>query len=296
VFVCGGTGTVGHSVLKQLHELYPNVAVKAQCRNLSKSQLISSCHPKAEIVQFDFDRVVPDHFRGCNSLFIMSPYTVDMLSQVRQLVDAAKESGVRHVVHLGVLQPEPSYQTQVNYIHWHRLCEAYIEASGLSFTHLRPAMFYSNLFDYSSWNPIQGNELHFPLQPQTKVGWVSDDDIGRIAAKSLVDFSVHSGQIYPITSAICSIQDVLHSLHSVPRLKDLKLKTISVDEAYQQLVSNGAEPIYMKGFRTTIMESNQMQDCSHIAGVKEGMEIVRKVGGMEPTNPQEWAIKHANNQ
>jgi len=179
----------------------------------------------------------------------------------------------------------------VNYIHWHRLCEAYIESSGLSWTHLRPSMFYSNLLHYCSWSPIQGNELQFPLQPQTKLGWVSDDDIGRIAAKCLVDFSAHSGQIYPITSSIGSLNDILQALQSVPRLKDLKLKTISVDEAYQQLVSNGSEPVYMKGFRDTILESNQMQDCSHLAGVKEGLEIVKKVGGREPMAPHDWAQK-----
>jgi len=293
VFVCGASGTIGGAVLRQLNEMYPNVSVKAQCRDEGKVKMIQSNHPKAEIVKLDFNHIDPSYLRGCNSLFVLSPYSVDMLVQVRQLIDAAKESGVVHVVHLGVCQPEPSYQTRVNYIHWHRLCETYAESSGLSWTHLRPNMFYSNLVNYSGLIPLQGNEIRFPLQPQIKLGWVSEDDIGRVAAKCLVEISPHSSHIYPITSAICDLTEMVNAIRTVPKFKSLNLQTPSIDEVYHQLVSNGSDPVYMTGFKNTILEFNQMQDCSNIPGTKEGLEVVKKIGGKDPISPIEWAQKQS---
>jgi len=291
VFVFGSTGTIGNAILKQIHEVYPNVRVKAQCRDNSKGDQIRSGHPKAEVVNFDFDQIEVGPLRGSTSLFLLSPYSVDMLVQVRQIVDAAKEAGVRHIVHLGVHQPK---KTKVNYVHWHALCEKYIESSGMTWTHLRPNMFYENLVDYSGMKAIQGDQASFPLQPQTKLAWVAACDIARVAAKCLVEYPAHSNQIYPITSSICTLQDLISAIkQSVPQLKNLKLNTPSVDETYQQLLSVGAEPVYMKGFRDTVLECNQMGDCSSIPGAKEGLEVVRNIGGQEPTKPEDWAPKQS---
>jgi len=296
IFVCGATGTVGKAVLRRLHELSPSTPVKAQCRSASKHDMLQSIHSKVEFVNLDLNHVQVDLLRGVTALFLLNPYTVDMLVQGRQLIDAAKEAGVQHIVHLGVHQP-PSITTMVNYVHWHRLVETYAEQSGLTWTHLRPNMFWENLVEYGGMRPIQHSMLHgdvlsFPMKPETVVAWVSADDIASVAVPALLNPSAHSAKIYPITSSISTIQDIVSALQqSVPSLKNLKLKTPDVEDTYKMLVDGGAEPVYMNGFKNTVKEMNAMGDCSVIPGAMEGLEIVKQVGGKQPMAIQEWAQK-----
>ena len=215
-----------------------------------------------------------------------------MLTQVRQIVDAAKEVGVKHIVHLGVYQP--NVKTMCNYVHWHRLSETYIEASGMSWTHLRPNMFYENLLNYNGMKSIQGDTLAFPMKPEVKQAWVSAADIGAVTARALVNYTEYSHQILPITSAIATLHDIQSALQqTVPQLKNLKITTPPVDEVCKKMVEEyHAEPTYiMGGFKYTVQESNEAVDLSNMPGAKEGLDVLRKVTGRDPMAPAEWAAK-----
>ena len=75
-----------------------------------------------------------------DTLFVVLPYTGAMLSQGANLVDAAVEAGVSHIVHLAsYIRPKQPSVTLVPFFRWHDLLENYIERAGpnLKYTHLR---------------------------------------------------------------------------------------------------------------------------------------------------------------
>jgi len=291
IFVSGCTGTTGRALMKRLYELAPNVKVKGQYRRDLHLHRVQSIHPKADYVKIDFDTVEPhvlvDHLRGCTSLYIVTSYGVAMLLEVRLLVDAAKEAGVQHIVHLGVLQPVHS---PVNFLTWHLMCEKYVEASGLSWTHLRPNMFLENLVNFAGYDVTVNNRCTFPLQPTVSLAWVSANDTAAVAAEALLNRSVHSGKIYPITTTICSVQDVISAIQSaVPHLRDLKLIVPSTEMFCEKVTGAGADPTFMKGIKLLFEGINQVQDMTNLPGSKEGIPVVQTIGGKEPETLEEWA-------
>ncbi len=48
---------------------------------------------------------------GIDRVFLATGYSVDMLRQSKEFLDAARKAGVRHVVHLGACGPKPSCRT-----------------------------------------------------------------------------------------------------------------------------------------------------------------------------------------
>ena len=83
---------------------------------------------------------------GCNGLFLLTGYTVDMLAQSKRLLDAAQLAGVDQVVHVGV-HGRPD--TFVPHIGWHQYIERYIEHLGFSWTHLNPNWYLQNLLRFT---------------------------------------------------------------------------------------------------------------------------------------------------
>ena len=92
------------------------------------------------MVYLDLDQVdtMAPALEGIDRLFMVTGYTIDMLRQSKDLLNAAKRAGVKHVVHLGACGND---DTRIAHHAWHQFVERYIEWSGFSFTHLRPEIF-----------------------------------------------------------------------------------------------------------------------------------------------------------
>ncbi len=119
---------------------------------------------------------------------MITGYTVDMLSQGKNLTDAAKDAGVEYIVHVGTFHQPGRPQTKLirHYI-WHQLVETYIEASGIAWTHLHPNAFMQNFF-----GAVQDGKLHMFFGHE-RVGLVDCFDLARVAAAALRDPQKHAG-------------------------------------------------------------------------------------------------------
>lgn len=100
-----------------------------------------------------------------------------MLFQCKKLVDAAVDSGVSHIVHLGVFT---SRRDMIPHFNWHDLVETYIEASGIAWTHLHPNVVTDTVF--SSIKKTNSLAVNWGDKPQ---GWVFAEDIAAVAAAVL---------------------------------------------------------------------------------------------------------------
>ncbi|WP_244309222.1 NmrA family NAD(P)-binding protein [Pseudomonas duriflava] len=106
-----------------------------------------------DAVMFDLDdpRTFGPALCGVDRMNILTGYTITMTHQTKTVVDAAKKAGVRHIVNQGVFAAEDA--TDSKYC-WFALVEAYIEASGIAWTHLHPNVFLENMLSVSQ--PIGG--------------------------------------------------------------------------------------------------------------------------------------------
>jgi NAD(P)H dehydrogenase (quinone) len=143
VLITGATGQVGREVIGRLIN-DPSLDVVGSSRSPDSANIGV---PAVRLDYGDFATIGPA-LEGVDRLFILTGYTVDMLRQSKALVDQARKSGVRYIVHLGACGDD---DTDVAHYGWHQFIECYIAASGIAYTHLRPEIFMQNLLDMAAY-------------------------------------------------------------------------------------------------------------------------------------------------
>src|SRR3954447_12370976 len=141
VLVLGSTGQIGKMVVKEL-EKSANVQIRLRSRRPQDVERLRGEGKDAVHLDMDDPRTFALAMAGVDRLFLLTGYTVAMVTQSKTLVDAARKAGVRHIVHLGVFA---EWDCTDPHFAWHLLIESYIQASGLAWTHLHPNMFMENL-------------------------------------------------------------------------------------------------------------------------------------------------------
>lgn len=142
VFVSGGTGYLGRTLIHQL--IGRGHQVHALARAGSANKVPAGCIPVPgdPLQASTFQRSVP----GCDTFVHLvgtpkpAPWkekqfrAVDLPS-LKQSVNAAAATGIRHFVYVSVAQPAPVMQA---YVQVRRECEEYLNASGLASSVIRP--------------------------------------------------------------------------------------------------------------------------------------------------------------
>jgi NAD(P)H dehydrogenase (quinone) len=155
------------------------VSVRVTARN--PKQLPELKAQFGDAVQMDLDdpRTFPQALQGVQRAFLLTGYTVGMITQGKTFIDAAKKAGVKHVVHLGVFTPRWDC-TDPHFV-WHQLLESYLRESQLNWTNLHPNCFMQNLI--GSYGLLRGSTLNW--YTEKPCGWIALEDVAEASAKIL---------------------------------------------------------------------------------------------------------------
>lgn len=306
-FLLGASGRIGLSVLNQLHQLISSAAFSSSTSRESikikaahcgtkgnEIEKIQSACPSAESIQLNLltDSIasLAEKMKNTDTLFLLTPYTIDMLIHTRNAVDAAVEAGIKTIVKLGVNQPQ---QTLVNFAVWHLMCERYIISSGLNWIFIRPCWFISNLLDYGGIKPMQQGEIHWPISSDVRLGWATNQDIGQVVANVMMKTEQYHKQIISITSFFSTMKQIQESSSTILG-KQVKLIVEDVDEMKKKLIESGSDEMYMNGFAMCVKESNAVKDHEVVDEIKRGIERVQEIGGKQPMELKEWIEMYKN--
>jgi len=205
ILVMGATGKVGGCVARELAAA-PGLHVRAAGRSPKRvARLIAE---GIDVVTLDLDRpaTCTAALVGIDAMLLLTGYHVDMLTHGKRMIDAAKQAGVRHIVHIGAWARA---DTGLAPALWHQLLEAYIERSGIGFTNLQPNYFMQNLVAMAgaSIKAEQGAVYHYV--GDARISWIDANDIGRVAAAVLRSPERHSGKTYPLAAGAHSMADIV---------------------------------------------------------------------------------------
>jgi NAD(P)H dehydrogenase (quinone) len=247
ILVIGASGAIGSALID---ELVPDnrsglLRVVAATRQQEVARALRE--RGIEVRHLDLDdaelgglSAVQPIFEGIDRVFLLTGYNVRMLAQSKIAVDAANAAGVAHLVHLGASSTDNS---TIEYSTWHRLIEAYIERSGLGFTHVRPSGFMQNL-SLTAGTP--GVLTYFVGDRSTN--WVDIRDIAAVSAAVLRDPKPHHGRVYHLAAEAASITEIAKLLGEITG-QPWRYEPAHPEVFYEQLVAAGHDPIYMRGVR-----------------------------------------------
>jgi uncharacterized protein YbjT (DUF2867 family) len=233
ILITGGTGNVGRELVRELD------ARGATFRILVRDPARAAGLPdRIARVVGDLDKpdTLPTAFDRVDTLFLLTPGI--STEQTTHAVAAAKQAGVRRVVHLSSINvlgdPMPAMGR------WHHAREEIVRASGISATILRPGGFMTNTLEWVASIRDEGFVLD-PVGPG-RYAPIDPADIAAVAARILTENS-HENTEYVLTGA-----EALTITEQVRTLAAALGRTIEVrpirtpEEAVRSRFPNGAPP------------------------------------------------------
>lgn len=186
--IIGATGNTGKVVAEQL--LSQGHEVRAVVRDVAKAEALRT--RGAEVVKADLsdEKALTEALRGVRGAYVMMPpnvETADMLVTARAQADtlaaAVKKAGVPHVVHLSSVGAQ--HETGTGPIVGQHYAEQQLKHAVSNVSSIRPPYFMENWA--SSLGALEQGQLISMLPLEQSIPMIATDDIGRIAAATLVE-------------------------------------------------------------------------------------------------------------
>ncbi|SDL33326.1 Uncharacterized conserved protein YbjT, contains NAD(P)-binding and DUF2867 domains [Glycomyces sambucus] len=182
VLVTGARGSIARNVIAQL--ILAGTPVRAASRNPVAVELPGGALPA--LVDFTAPETLAPALEGIEKVFLYAAH-----EGIEHFTAAAVASGVKHVV---LLSSAAAQGTDDNPIaKMHRDVERPLEASGLPFTFVRPAMFATNALWWAE--SIRSEHLVRLPYPESPVNPIHERDIAEVAVTALLG-SGHEGKKY----------------------------------------------------------------------------------------------------
>jgi uncharacterized protein YbjT (DUF2867 family) len=230
ILVIGASGKTGAPLVKRLIE--KGEQVRAATR---KPAAASVAEDTFETVDFDFDR--PGTFSpaldGVDRLFLMvRPGDPRPHETALPFVDKAVASGVKRIVSLTAMGVERVDDFPL------RVIEKHIEASAVSWTHLRPNWFMQNFSSGPMLADIRATGALHLLSGDAKISFIDVRDVAAVAAVALTE-SGHKNKAYTLTGGMALDHSQVVSHLSKVAGKTIVYIPLSEDDGRKMLARMG---------------------------------------------------------
>ncbi|HXZ12833.1 MAG TPA: SDR family oxidoreductase [Candidatus Sulfotelmatobacter sp.] len=224
ILITGATGTVGKAVLKEVTREQANV-----CAMFRSKEDSGKSPPGCEPVVADYaDKPsLREALDGVSAVFIVCSPIPQLVELESNVLDAAKESGVKHVVlssALGAGDYPKSFPS------WHRKVEDKLKTMGMSYTILRPNTFLQNIVAYQAPS-IRSQGAFYSSMGGAKISYLDVGDIAVVAAKSLAG-GPHSGKTYELNGPEAISNDEL--ARRISKITGRTVKYVDIPESAQR--------------------------------------------------------------
>ena len=197
ILVTGANGKVGRELVRILAPRAE--AVRAMVRSRARATGVEGLGVPLVVGDFERPATLSAAFAGVDRLFLASSTSPQVAELHANAIEAARAAGVGHVVRLSSLGAAPGAPTAMQ--RWHGDAEAHLAASGLAFTHLRPAYFMQSTRIFAPAAGARG-AIAVPAG-DGRIGMIDLRDVARVAAEILTgpagDGGPHRGATYDLT-------------------------------------------------------------------------------------------------
>lgn len=192
ISVIGATGTVGSALLPLL--VQRGAAVRALAHSEAGRGRIEALGVEAVDGDLDRPQTLDRAMEGCDRVFLVSPPHPHQVARECAAIDAAGRAGVDHMVAVSVMGA--GADSPVAFARWHAEIDDHLQASGLSWTILRPSGFMqahllpvATVTTEGRWYGMTGDGV---------TAYVDVGDVAAVAA-SVLATPGHTGVVYELT-------------------------------------------------------------------------------------------------
>jgi uncharacterized protein YbjT (DUF2867 family) len=278
ILVCGATGTIGGEVLRHLMEA--NVPATALVR---EPPSVKSHLPEGvpyRVGDLSRKETLPEALHDITKLFLVSAVGDHQTEQEENLIAAAANSGVSHVVKLSVMGA--AEDAAFGFGRVHAQIESTLKKSGMHWTMLRPNMLMQNLRWYQS--ATKQGTLPLALK-DAAVSHVDASDIGAAAFRALTEDG-HAGKTYTLTGPQALTGSEVAAAMAEATKHPVQYVAISIADLRASLEKLGDSP------RVVDAEAELFELWSRGAG-SEVTTTVEDVTGKKPVSMADFATRHA---
>jgi uncharacterized protein YbjT (DUF2867 family) len=279
ILITGATGTIGSEVVKAL-AAKPGVSIRVAVRSAAKAEKLLA--PNVTPVDFDYEKpdTIAAAVKGVDRVFLLTPFSQDQVALAQQLIDAAKAAGVKHIVKLSATGADIEPGIQLG--RWHRAVEKAVEASGISYTFLRPSNFMDNFIHY--YPPAGDGNIYLPLGTGA-CAYIDARDIAAVAAAVLTEEG-HYGKAYELSGP-----EALTTAEAAAAIGAASKRDVHYVDVPEAAASKAMLDMHMPGWMVDgMMELHGIVKAGYASTVSP---LVEKLTGKAPRTFAEFARDHA---
>jgi uncharacterized protein YbjT (DUF2867 family) len=196
ILIVGATGSIGRHAVAEL------VKQGGKLRVISRDPEKTRALPhfgNVDVVTADPTQPgsLAPAFAGADKVLLIPPSSPNWDVSEKNLIDAAKHAGAKHVVKTSVMGADPSAPSMS--LSFHYRGEKNLAASGVPFTVLRPNSFMQNFLMYYA-PTIRSDGAFYGCVGDSKLAVVDTRDIAEVAVAALTDpGTTYHGKTYDVT-------------------------------------------------------------------------------------------------
>lgn len=232
ITVTGSTGTIGSELIRLLSEA--GAPTRAVFRDVKKVR------PLENVVWLQADlrdeRILEAALAGTTRLFLLSDNEPGFGKLQIQVVRAAEQLGVTHVVKLSALGASSHSNSTIAREHWE--VERALQGTPMKWTILRPHAFMQNWLGEVAESVRVEGAIYSPLA-DGRVPFIDTRDIAAVATETLLRAGAYARQKYFLTGGeAVGYADLAEALSDATG-KSVTYRPISMDEARARMEARG---------------------------------------------------------
>jgi (4-alkanoyl-5-oxo-2,5-dihydrofuran-3-yl)methyl phosphate reductase len=279
ILVTGATGNVGLEVVAQL-------VARGQCvRALTRQPDRASFAAGVEVAAGDLGQpeTLARALAGVERVFLLTNGGPETPLHDVNLVQAAAQAGVRHVVKLSVIGNEYGQDDLITA--WHLVGERALRLSGLAWTFLRPGSYMSNALHWAQG--IRHHGVVHSAYARARASLIDPRDVAAVAVEALVRPG-HEGRAHRITGP-----EALSAADQVARLgaalgRPLRFVESPASSCAAAMGRSGRSPLMIVAALANL--GNERLDATRELVLPTVEEII----GRPAHTFDEWAVNHVH--
>mgnify|MGYP000315252784 CR=1 FL=1 len=199
ILVTGATGHLGNIVVENLLKKVSAGQISTLVRDEAKAQALKAKGVTVNIGSYQDIHSLNNAMKGIDKVLLISSSDFnDRIGQHKNVVDAAKQAGVKHILYTGVTLKDIAASPLQTLLQDHFQTEDYIKESGLSFTFLQNSL-YAEVIPMFVGEDVLKTGIFFPAG-EGKVPFAVRKDLGEAIAIILAGEG-HENKTYHLTAS-----------------------------------------------------------------------------------------------